>query len=127
MERYFARAAASDGSNVSKTLLPPIYLQQPGHSISIVGFERRFDGSCNLVVFDPMYLTSPAMHKLLGRKNIRTARPEVLYAYRRGAGKLKKYAAYEILMYVHWSISVCRMLTWLRLTASPPLFPAWDV
>ncbi|KAI4941150.1 hypothetical protein J4E91_010941 [Alternaria rosae] len=111
MERYFARAAASDGSNVSKTLLPPIYLQQPGHSISIVGFERRFDGSCNLVVFDPMYLTSPAMHKLLGRKNIRTARPEVLYAYRRGAGKLKKYAAYEILM----------------LTASPPLFPAWDV
>ncbi|KAI4654607.1 uncharacterized protein J4E79_008481 [Alternaria viburni] len=111
MERYFARAAASDGSNVSKTLLPPIYLQQPGHSISIVGFERRFDGSCNLVVFDPMYLTSPAMHKLLGRKSIRTARPEVLYAYRRGAGKLKKYAAYEILM----------------LTASPPLFPAWDV
>ncbi|KAI4941764.1 hypothetical protein J4E86_010275 [Alternaria arbusti] len=111
MERYFARAAASDGSNVSKTLLPPIYLQQPGHSISIVGFERRFDGSCNLVVFDPMYLTSPAMHKLLGRKNIRTARPEVLYAYRRGAGKLNKYAAYEILM----------------LTASPPLFPAWDV
>ncbi|KAI4699378.1 hypothetical protein J4E81_004402 [Alternaria sp. BMP 2799] len=111
MERYFARAAASDGSNVSKTLLPPIYLQQPGHSISIVGFERRFDGSCNLVVFDPMYLTSPAMHKLLGRKSIRTARPEVLYAYRRGAGKLKKYAAYEILM----------------LTASPPLFPAWDM
>ncbi|CAG5188057.1 uncharacterized protein ALTATR162_LOCUS11857 [Alternaria atra] len=111
MERYFARAAESDGSNVYKTLLPPIYLQQPGHSISVIGFERHVDGSCNLVVFDPMYYTSPAMHRLLGRKNIRTARPEVLYAYRRGAGKLKKYAAYEILM----------------LTATPPLFPAWDV
>ncbi|KAL1793589.1 hypothetical protein ACET3X_008571 [Alternaria dauci] len=111
MERYFARAAVSDGSNVNKTLLPPIYLQQPGHSISVIGFERHFNDSCNLVVFDPMYHTSPAMHKLLGRKNIRTARPEVLHAYRRGVGKLRKYAAYEILM----------------LTATPPLFPAWDV
>jgi hypothetical protein len=98
MERYFARAAVSDGSNVYKTLLPPIYLQQPGHSITIIGFERHYDGTCNLVVFDPMYFTSPAMHKLLGRKNIRTARPEVLFAYRRGAERLKKYAAYEILM-----------------------------
>ena len=38
------------------------------------------------------------MHRLVGRKNIRTARPEVLYAYRRGAGQLKKHAAFEILM-----------------------------
>lgn len=83
-----------------KTLLPPIYLQQPGHSITIVGFERRRDGSSNLIVFDPMYSTSPAMHKLVGRKNIRTARPEVLYAYRRGSGQLKKHAAFEILMLV---------------------------
>lgn len=50
------------------------------------------------MVFDPMYSTTPAMHKLLGRKNIRTARPEVLHTYRRGFRKLKKYAAYEILM-----------------------------
>ncbi|KAF2854282.1 DUF1671-domain-containing protein [Plenodomus tracheiphilus IPT5] len=111
IERYFARAAVSDSSNVFKTLLPPIYLQQPGHSITIVGFERRRDGTSNLVVFDPMYSTSPAMHKLVGRKNIRTARPEVLYAYRRGTGQLKKHAAFEILI----------------LTATPPLFPAWDV
>ncbi|KAF2026638.1 DUF1671-domain-containing protein [Setomelanomma holmii] len=111
IERYFAQAAVKDGSNVYKTLLPPIYLQQPGHSITIVGFERRRDGACNLVVFDPMYSTSPVMHKLLGRKNIRTARPEVMHAYRRGARQLRKHAAFEILM----------------LTATPPLFPAWDV
>ncbi|KAL6708231.1 hypothetical protein ACN47E_003415 [Coniothyrium glycines] len=111
IERYFVQAAVSDDSNVYKTLLPPIYLQQPGHSLTIVGFERRRDNSCNLVVFDPMYSTSPAMHKLLGRKNIKNARPEVLYAYRRGIGQLKKHAAFEILM----------------LTATPPLFPAWDV
>ncbi|KAH3906949.1 hypothetical protein HBI56_113240 [Parastagonospora nodorum] len=111
VERYFTQAAVKDGSNVYKTLLPPIYLQQPGHSITIVGFERHRNGSCNLVVFDPMYSTSPAMHKLLGRKNIQTARPEVLHAYRRGARQLRKHAMFEILM----------------LTATPPLFPAWDV
>lgn len=98
IERYFAQASVSDGSNVYKTLLPPIYLQQPGHSLTIVGFERRRDGSCNLMVFDPMYSTSPAMHKLVGRKSIKTARPEVLHAYRRGARQLKKHASFEVLM-----------------------------
>ncbi|KAF2474381.1 DUF1671-domain-containing protein [Lindgomyces ingoldianus] len=111
VERYFAQAAVDDGSNVHKTLLPPIYLQQPGHSLTIVGFERRKDGSCNLMIFDPMYNTSPAMHRLIGRKNIRNSRPEVLYAYRRVGKQLRRHAAFEILM----------------LTAHPPLFPAWDV
>lgn len=99
VESYFTQAAIKeDGSNVCKTLLPPIYLQQPGHSITIIGFERRKDGKCNLVVLDPMYHTSPAMHSLLGRKNIRTFRPEVLHAYRRGGRQLGKHAAFEILM-----------------------------
>lgn len=98
IERYFAQAAAPDGSKVYKTLLPPIYLQQPGHSMTIVGFERRQDGSANLIVFDPSYSPSPAMHKLLGRKNIGTSRPEVMHPYRRGATQLWKHAAFEILM-----------------------------
>jgi hypothetical protein len=99
VESYFSQAAVkNDGSNVYKTLLPPIYLQQPGHSVTVVGFERRRDGTPNLVVFDPMYHTSPAMHGLIGRKNIRTARPEVLQAYRRGAKQLSKHAAFEALM-----------------------------
>jgi hypothetical protein len=110
-ERYFAQAAVEDGSNVYKTLLPPIYLQQPGHSITIIGFERRRDGACNLVVFDPMYSTSPAMHKLLGRKNIQTARPEILHAYRRSPRQLKKHAAFEIIMSGSPSLSTKLLLT----------------
>lgn len=98
VERYFAQAAVSDGSSVHKTLLPPIYLQRPGHSITIVGFERRSESYCNLVVFDPVYATSPAMHKLIGRKNIKSSRPEVMHAYRRGPAHLRKFAAFEILM-----------------------------
>ncbi|CAI6333783.1 unnamed protein product [Periconia digitata] len=111
VETYFAQTPISDGSNVNKTLLPPIFLQQPGHSMSIIGFERRHDGSRNLIVFDPMYQTSPAMHRLIGRKNIKTARPEVMWAYRRAAKQLSKHAAFEILL----------------LSANPPLYPAWDV
>ena len=98
VENYFQQAAKPDGSNVFKTLLPPIYLQEPGHSITIVGFERRKDGSCNLVTFDPMFHTSPGMHRLIGRKNIRTSRPEVMHAYRRTARQLRRHAAFEILM-----------------------------
>lgn len=100
VERYFQQAAIPDGSNVYKTLLPPIYLQQPGHSLTIVGFERRKDGSCNLMTFDPMFHTSPSMYRLIGRKNIRTHRPEVMHAYRKTARQLRKHAAFEILMYV---------------------------
>ena len=98
VERYFVQAAMDDGSRVHKTLLPPIYLQRPGHSITIVGFERRSDSYCNLVVLDPVYATSPAMHKLIGRKNIKSARPEVMHAYRRGPAHLRKFAAFEILL-----------------------------
>lgn len=99
MESYFSQAAVKDdGSGVIKTLLPPVYLQQPGHSVTVVGFERRRDGTSNLVVFDPMYHTSPVMQSLIGRKNIKTPRPEVLQAYRRNARQLGKHASFEALM-----------------------------
>ncbi|OCL03843.1 DUF1671-domain-containing protein [Glonium stellatum] len=98
VEKYFQQAAVDDGSNVYKTLLPPIYMQQPGHSLSIVGFERRRDGTCNLVCFDPMFHTSPSMHRLRGRRHLRTPRPEVMQAYRRTARQLRRHAAFEILM-----------------------------
>ncbi|KAF2715293.1 DUF1671-domain-containing protein [Pleomassaria siparia CBS 279.74] len=112
IERYFRQAAVkTDGSNVYKTHLPPIYLQQPGHSITIIGFERRKDGSSILMIFDPTHKTSPAMHRLIGRKNIKTSRPEVLWPYRRAAKQLQRHAAFEVLM----------------LTAHPPMVPVWDM
>ncbi|KAF2106811.1 peptidase family C78-domain-containing protein [Lophiotrema nucula] len=110
-ESYFAQANANDGSNVHKTHLPPMYLQHEGHSLTIIGFERHRNGRCNLMVFDPSYYTSPAMHRLIGRKNIRNSRDDVMFAYRRGLRALGKYSAFEILL----------------LTAPPPTFPAWDV
>jgi hypothetical protein len=85
---------------INRTSLPPIYFQQPGHSLTIVGFERRIDGSCNLLVLDPMYHTSRAMEQLLeaGPRRIRRARLEVMSIYRRGAKRMAKHDDLEILL-----------------------------
>ncbi|KAF2086887.1 DUF1671-domain-containing protein [Saccharata proteae CBS 121410] len=96
VEHYFKIGTKDGDAKVHKTNLPPIYLQQPGHSISIVGFERYKDGSRDILVFDPMFSTSPGMCRLLGRKDIRTSRPEVLQAYRRDSRQLKKHRDFEI-------------------------------
>ena len=46
---------------VHQTELPPIYLQRPRHSLTVIGIEERTDGSCNLLVFDPAFSPSRAM------------------------------------------------------------------
>lgn len=115
MENYFLEGSSEQKLDqrpkVIKTQCPPIYLQQPGHSVTIVGFERHKDGKRNLLVFDPMFHTSPGMHKILGRRDLRSHRPEVLQAYRRGDRQLKRHRDYEM----------------ISLAAHPPVFPVWDV
>ncbi|OJD39020.1 uncharacterized protein BKCO1_300083 [Diplodia corticola] len=115
VESYFREGTTGEQREkrlkVIKTHLPPIYLQQPGHSITIVGYERHKGGQRNILAFDPMFHTSPGMSKILGRRDIRTPRPEVLQAYRRGDRQLKRHRDYEL----------------ISLKAHPPLFPAWDV
>jgi hypothetical protein len=50
--------------NLHKTHLPPVYLQQPGHSLTIIGFERR-GSSTHLLVFDPLFNPSSGMRDLV--------------------------------------------------------------
>ncbi|GAD95818.1 hypothetical protein CPC735_028710 [Paecilomyces variotii No. 5] len=96
---YFRQGISLEGSDkVLRTDLPPIYLQHPGHSLTIIGFEVREDGSANLLVFDPMFRTSPAIEKLIGT----TVRPStnparLMRAYRRGTSYLRKFKAFEML------------------------------
>ncbi|KAJ9300304.1 hypothetical protein DTO271G3_2421 [Paecilomyces variotii] len=96
---YFRQGVSLEGNDkVLKTDLPPIYLQHPGHSLTIIGFEVREDGTANLLVFDPMFRTSPAIQKLIGT----TVRPSVnparlMRAYRRGTSYLRKFKAFETL------------------------------
>ncbi|KAJ5466751.1 hypothetical protein N7539_009480 [Penicillium diatomitis] len=99
---YFRAACPVDDESIKvfQTDLPPIYFQHDGHSMTIVGFEIRDDGTANLLVFDPMFKTSPAVQRLIGAssnslKSVNASR--LLKAYRRGNKYLHKYKLFEIL------------------------------
>ncbi|KAI0398235.1 DUF1671-domain-containing protein [Xylariaceae sp. FL0594] len=124
VEKYFADAphhAAWGGSNnnndkIRRTRLPPIYFQHRGHSMTIVGFERRATGEAELLVFDPMFRSPPGMAELARQSSILAdhtgddnskerraafrAAEAGLKMYRRGNGYLKKYTEFEILKLV---------------------------
>lgn len=86
-------------TKVFTTDLPPIYFQHQGHSMTIIGFEIRENGSANILVFDPMFKTSPAMTRLIGSAAAaKTENPgKLLKAYRRETKYLQKYKMFELL------------------------------
>jgi hypothetical protein len=67
-----------------------------------VGFERRRDGTCNLLVYDPIFRPSPGIKAIAdrgGRGNRRyTKGAELLKAHRRSDRALGRYPAFELLM-----------------------------
>ncbi|PGG99870.1 hypothetical protein GX51_06081 [Blastomyces parvus] len=95
---YFLQGCTTSDERINQTELPPIYLQHDGHSLTIVGFETRKSGSANLLVFDPMFKTSPAIERLVGNNRITSQDPgRLIKAYRRGPGYLQRYKEFEIL------------------------------
>lgn len=68
-----------------------------GHSLTVVGLEKRKSGTTNLLVFDPMFKPSPGILQLIGTR-FRAASPEkLLKAYRRGDYYLGKHNCFEVL------------------------------
>lgn len=65
--------------------------------MTIIGFEIRDNGHANLLVFDPMFKTSPAMQRLIGTSAQSNNPSRLLKAYRRGASYLQKYKIFELL------------------------------
>ncbi|KAJ5888890.1 hypothetical protein N7495_008931 [Penicillium taxi] len=95
---YFKSACKLDEeTKVFKTDLPPIYFQHQGHSMTIIGFEVHDNGSANLLVFDPMFKTSPAMLRLIETSAKSDNPARLLKAYRRGVPYLQKYKMFELL------------------------------
>ncbi|OBT78486.1 hypothetical protein VF21_00977 [Pseudogymnoascus sp. 05NY08] len=98
VEEYFRAGSVDITSKIRRAQLPPIYFQHPGHSMTIVGIEKKLDGSKNLLVFDPMFHDAPDVIKLIGQKSFSVKNPaEVLRAYRRNMKYLKRYRAFEVL------------------------------
>ncbi|KAM5437552.1 hypothetical protein McanMca71_000832 [Microsporum canis] len=97
-EYFLNHKAPVTEKKVVQTDLPPIYLQHAGHSMTIVGFEIRDNGSVNLLVFDPMFKTSAAISRLIGTQ-CTTAKPETyLKAFRRCNRYLRQFDTFELLM-----------------------------
>ena len=102
VENYFARGSADEQTKLHKTHQAPIYFQQPGHSLTIVGLERFNDGSRNLLVFDPSFGPSQALKSLLVRPSSATVPAKtadhLLKSYRRTIAQLAKYDEFEVLV-----------------------------
>ena len=65
--------------------------------MTIVGFEKKTDGTRNLIVFDPMFHDASNIIKLIGRTFVLKDPEDLLKAYRRGNKYLKKYNEFELL------------------------------
>ncbi|KAI0422128.1 peptidase family C78-domain-containing protein [Xylaria grammica] len=111
VQNYFENASFNPGDKVRCTNLPPIYFQHRGHSLTIVGLEKRASGSLKLLVFDPMFHDPDGVIRLVERTSHRSSVKEdrkirnlihrnpdsALRLYRRGNNYLKKYHEFEIL------------------------------
>ncbi|KAI9837588.1 MAG: hypothetical protein M1819_007239 [Sarea resinae] len=98
VERYFVSFKTQPDTKVNKTLLPPIYFQTPGHSLTIVGIEQRKNDTSNLLVFDPVFKTATTTARLIGTKVKRINPERLLRPYRRGSTQLGRHKELEMLM-----------------------------
>ncbi|OGM42446.1 hypothetical protein ABOM_008261 [Aspergillus bombycis] len=95
---YFRQTCCLDTNDkVFLTNLPPIYFQHQGHSLTIIGFEIRDNGSANLLVLDPMFKPSSAVKRLRGMRTASADPARILKGYRRGTDYLQKYKIFEVL------------------------------
>jgi len=99
VEQYFSTKGETggQGGKVTQTMLSPIYLQRPRHSLTIVGIERRRDGSRSLLVFDPAYDPPADLQTVIPTGTEKRQSKSILKAYRRDERYLRRYRAFETL------------------------------
>lgn len=100
IEAYFMSGldSAQKHSTSYTTTLAPVYFQRFGHSMSIVGIERKKDGSRSLLVFDSSFGTSVPVQRLLADRNARVAVENALKVYRRSDSSLSRWDEFEVLV-----------------------------
>jgi zinc finger-containing ubiquitin peptidase 1 len=103
VEDYFTCGDFNPEHKVRCTSMPPLYFQHRGHSLTIIGLEKRATGDTDLLVFDPVFRDSDRLTKLTGPecRDVQIKSPDsVLKLYRRGNKYLRKYHEFELLRYV---------------------------
>ncbi|KAL7949214.1 peptidase family C78 domain-containing protein [Trichoderma barbatum] len=100
IERYFQQGAVGCmDDKLRPTLLPPIYLQRPKHSLTIVGLEKHKGGDVQLLVFDPEFQGSNTVVRLASKATLRRQSKvtRLLEPYRRSATHLERFNEFEVL------------------------------
>jgi hypothetical protein len=78
--------------------MAPIYFQRPGHSMTIVGMERRSNGERVLLVFDPSFAVAETLRQLRNGKFAKSKIDSLMAAFRQDEAKLARFKEYEIMM-----------------------------
>ena len=108
VEAYFSASARDPAARLQMTQKAPIYLQEPGHSRTIVGLELLADGRRNLLTFDPSFEPPSSIRQLLvkskGSKSVKVAADQgtlskAMRTYRRTEAQLARHLVYETLTY----------------------------
>ncbi|KAF2484613.1 peptidase family C78-domain-containing protein [Neohortaea acidophila] len=90
--------ANEERRKASVTTMPPMYFQRFGHSTTIVGLERKRDGSRNLLVFDPSFATTSTMKLVLEGGKTRATPEALLRPYRRSEQSLSQWNEFELIL-----------------------------
>lgn len=108
VEAHFTRnscpttAFPSTGSKIHQTSLPPIYLQRPRHSLTIVGIEISKNKKRTLLVLDPGYRPSPRTLRAAQAEEVggKFEKRVSLTPYRKGSWQLGGFKEFETLTLV---------------------------
>jgi zinc finger-containing ubiquitin peptidase 1 len=65
--------------------------------MTIIGFEKKKDGTANILVFDPMFHDSSDVVQLIGENFSHKSPAVLLKAYQRPMRYLRKYNEFEVL------------------------------
>ncbi|KAK5114158.1 hypothetical protein LTR62_002728 [Meristemomyces frigidus] len=86
------------GESIHITTRPPLFLQRPKHSITIVGIERTVSGKRRLLGFDPAWKPPGVMRKeTLTQDDLTGLKAKwVLKLYRKGGRYLRKWKQFEM-------------------------------
>lgn len=102
-EAYFSNGFSSTTATgviqrVQATDKLPIFLQRPGHSLSIVGILRLKSGERKLLTFDPAWQPPSVMMMPMSTNRLRTWKMKwLLKRYTKSQRYLRRYSAFETL------------------------------
>ncbi|PPJ61203.1 hypothetical protein CBER1_10282 [Cercospora berteroae] len=99
VEKYFSQTDHETGSSiVNQTGLMPLFLQRPGHSMTIIGFQKTRSGGRSLLVFDPAWQAPSTIRESIDvYSHSRWKRHRTLKMYRKSERYLARFSGFEIL------------------------------